>query len=298
MMAGILILLRMSPFEFAENIGSLFHRKNPTMKQKIMAIQKPKKIRGIRRIVNESKLVLKVTNQTNKFSTLCVISLTLSLFGIVIAICLDNIFLVPVLAVGFALTPFLYVIYSSARYRRQLNAELQSALSTITTSYQRCENIIAAVQENIGNLNPPISDVFEQFLVRVQSIDPDIPAALESMKTEINNSVFQEWIDSLILCQKNRSQISSLPFIVSKLSRIRKVTSDMEYEMYKPIKGYLTMLAIVAGLIVAICFISSDWKGYLLFTTPGKIALAITVLVILVTLVRVISLTKPAEYKR
>ena len=297
MTAGILILLKMSPFEFAENVGEIFRRK-ATIKQKIMAVQKPKKIRGIRRIVKESKLVLASTKQTDKFSTLCVIALTLALLGIVIAMCLDNVYLAPVLAIGFALIPFLYVIYSSARYRKQLNAELQSALSTITTSYQRNENLIAAVKENIGYLTPPLSDVFNRFLIRVESIDPDITAALESIKPEIDNNVWQEWVDSLILCQRNRTQISTLPFIVSKLSKIRKVTNDLEYEMFKPVKGYMAMRAIIAGMTVAFCCISSDWRSYLLASVAGKIALAVSALVVLVTLIRVITLTKPAEYKR
>lgn len=291
-------MLKMSPFEFAENIGSLFHRRHPTIKQKILAVQKPKKKNRIRKIVDESRQVLKVTNQTNKFSTLCVISLALSLLGIIFATCLDNIFLIPILAVGFGLIPFLYVIYSSARYKKQLNGELQSAMSTVTTSYQRSENLLTAIHETIEHLNPPIRDVFGRFLVRVESVNPDIPAALEVMKTEISNETFQEWVESLILCQRNRSQISTLPFSVSKLSKIRKVTSDMEYDMYKPIKSYLYILAILACLILAVGFMSSEWMGYLLYTMQGKIAMAITALTVLITMVRVISLIQPADYKR
>lgn len=298
MAAGVLILLKMSPFEFAENIGKLFQGKKPTIKQKIMAVQKPKKIRGIRRILKESRLILAASKQESKYSALCVIALILALLGIVAGMLLNNVLLALVLAIGFALIPFLYVIYSSSRYKKQLDADLQSALATITTSYQRSENLISAVKENIGYLTPPLSDVFKRFLIRVESIDPDIPAALESMKPEINNSVWQEWLDSLILCQRNRTQISTLPFIVSKLSKIRKVSNDLEYEMYKPIKGYMTMLAIVGGMTVAFCCISSDWRGFLLASVPGKIALAITALVILITLIRVITLTKPTEYKR
>lgn len=297
-MAGILLLLKMSPSDLTDSIGKLFHPKQKTIKQKILAVQKPKKVSKIRQILNDSRHVLDSTNQSDRFSGLCVTSLILALLGVIVAICLDNLFLVPVLAVGCALLPFLYVIYSSARYRRQLNTELQSALSLITTAYQRSENLIDAVKENIANLNPPVSDIFKRFLLRVESIDPDVPAALESIKPEINNPVWKEWVGALILCQHSRTQISTLPFIVSKISKMRRINGEMEVEMFKPYRSYLAVVAIIAGMVAAICCLNSDWRGYLLSTTPGKIILAVTVLVVLVTAIRVIGLTKPVEYER
>lgn len=287
----------MSPFELADAFGKLFHRRT-TVKQKILAVQKPKKVTEIRRVLNDAKKVLESTNQEDRFSALCVTALILGLLGVIVAICLDNLFLVPVLAVGCALLPFLYVIYSSARYRRQLNTELQSALSLITTNYKRSENLLASVKESIDSLRPPISDIFKRFLIRVESIDPDIPAALESIRPKINNSVWQEWINALILCQHSRTQISTLPYIVAKISRIRKIAGEREVEKYKPVRTYLAVLAIVAGMVVAICCLNNDWRGYLLFSTPGKIILAVTMLVVLITAIRVISLTKPTEYER
>lgn len=295
--AGVMVLLKVSPFEFADSISHLFHRKT-TMKQKILAVQKPKKLNAIQQVLKDSRQVLMSTNQENRFSALCALALILGLLGIIVSVCLDNLFLAPVLAVGCALIPFLYVIYSAARYRRQLNVELQSALSLITTNYQRSENLISSVKESIGSLNPPISDTFKRFLIRVESIDPDIPAALESIKPDINNSVWKEWVDALILCQHSRTQISTLPYIVAKISRIRKISGEMEVEMFKPIRTYLNVLAIVAGMIVAICCLNADWRTYLLFTAPGKMILAITALVVLITAIRVISLSKAPESER
>ena len=79
--------------------------------------------------------------------------------GTVLSISLGN-FLVPVLSIGLGLMPFWYVIYNSNSYRKQINEELETALSTITTSYIRSEDIILAVEENLEYLNPPISEVF------------------------------------------------------------------------------------------------------------------------------------------
>lgn len=296
--AGLLILLKLSPFELAQGIAALIQHREPSMKKRILAVQKPKKLRGVSRILQESKQVLKDTNQMDKFSSLSVIALVLFCVGFSVAISLNNIYLIPILAVGLALLPFLFVLFSSAKYKKQLNEELESALSTITTSYLRSENFLNAVKENLQYMNPPVHDVFLRFIDRVESIDPDIISALESMKAEIDHSVFQEWVDAAILCQNDRNLKSTLPPTVAKLSKIRTISGELDLAMYRPIRTYLTMLALVAGIIIVVCIINANWAQYLLNTMLGKLVLAITALVTLLTLVRVIQLTRPIEYKR
>ena len=43
---------------------------------------------------------------------------------------------------------------------------------------------MTAVEENISYLNPPVSEVFGAFLMQVRMVDPDIDAALHTMKTD------------------------------------------------------------------------------------------------------------------
>lgn len=298
MAAAILMLWEQSPFELAKSVTSLVKIRKPSIKKRILAVQKPKKIRGIRKIFLESKQVLEATNQTDKYFSLSVLSLVLFVIGLAVASGMNNPFLIPVLAVGFALIPNLFVLYSSSKYRKQLNQELESSLSTITTSYLRSENFLSSVRENIDYLNTPVRDVFLRFLNRVESIDPDIIAALESMKTEINHSVFQEWVDEVILCQNDRGMISTLTPIVNKFSKIRTVTGKMELAMYKENKTYLTMLGLLYGIILVICVGNADWSHYLLDMPAGKIILSGVVAATLISSVRVIQLTKPIEYKR
>lgn len=298
MMVAILILLEQSPFELARVITSFVKVKKPNMKKRILAVQKPKKVRGIQKIFLESRQVLKATNQTEKYFSLTILSLGLFVIGLIVASGLNNPFLIPVLAIGFALIPNLFVLYSSSKYRKQLNVELESALSTITTSYRRSENFLSSVRENLVYLNAPVHDVFMRFLNRVESIDPDVIAALESMKAEIDNSVFQEWIEAVILCQNDRSLISTLLPIVKKFSKIRTVTDETELAMYKQNKTYLTMLGLLYGIIILICVGNADWSHYLLDLPLGKIILACVVSATLITAVRVIQLTRPIEYKR
>ena len=58
--------------------------------------------------------------------------------------------LAPVMAVGFLFLPFWYVKLTASHYKRDVSAELETALSVITTAYLRTEDIVTAVEENIA----------------------------------------------------------------------------------------------------------------------------------------------------
>lgn len=248
--------------------------------------------------MQDSEKVLQDTNQTNKLSAFTMASMILFIIGLVMAAALDNVFLIPVLAVSFSLLPFLYVLYSANKYRKELVEVLETALSTVTNSYIRSENLLQAIKENLYYMNSPAKEVFSRFVYRVEFIDPDIVGALEDMKSEIDNSIFQEWVEAMILCQNDRNLKTTLHPIVTKISKVKDVTTALELELYKPIRSYITMVAFLGGVLVAICFMNSDWAHYLLDTNLGKLALAITALVTIVTLARVIQLIRPIEYKR
>ena len=298
MSAGCLILLNLSPFELASGVGCLFHKRKLTLKKQIENAVKPKKLRGIRRILQETQQVLKLTERMDKFASLSVMSFTLFVVGLVVAASMDNLYLLPVLAIGFSLLPFLYVLLTASKFKKQLNGELESALSTITTSYLRSEDFITAVRENLQYLNPPLLGVFQRFLQRVDMIDPDVVTALEEMKSEIDSSVFHEWLDAAMQCQKDRNLKTTLLPIIAKLSKMRQVSVEVDFQMYKPFQEYASMGLLVLGNIPLVYFLNKDWFQILMYSTPGKLVLAITACVILVSLIQVTRLTRPVEYRR
>ena len=98
--------------------------------------------------------------------------------GVIIAVSMNNFFLVPVLGIGFSLIPFWYIKFTANFFKKQLNAELETALSVITISYMRSESIITAVEETIAYINPPVSDVFKSFLNQTKLISSNMKIAL------------------------------------------------------------------------------------------------------------------------
>ena len=77
--------------------------------------------------------------------------------------------------------PFWSVKLTAHNCKKAVTAELETALSVVTTAYLRTEDIQTAVEENLQYLRPPVQGVFQTFLTRIKCIDPDVDAAIRVM---------------------------------------------------------------------------------------------------------------------
>ncbi|HBB28094.1 MAG TPA: hypothetical protein DC000_02400 [Clostridiales bacterium] len=298
MITGFFILFGISPMEFTENIFKKLISKPRSIKDEINETTKRKKISFLRREIMEVQEILKVTGREKRFPMLCAFSLLLFAMGGSIAIMLGNFFLVPVMAIGFMFLPFWYIRLTQSYFKRDIAAELETALSIITTAYLRNEDILTAVEENMNYLNPPVLSVFKGFVSRIKLINPDIIGALQAMKEQIDNAVFREWCDALIACQLDRSLKTTLTPIVGKLSDMRVVNGELENMVFEPRKEFITMVILVIGNIPLLYFLNKDWYHTLMHSALGQIILSICAMAIFISTAFVIKLTQPIEYRR
>ena len=297
-LAGIFLLLGMSPFTFLENLTKAFSGRRKPLAKQIEEAGNPKEVKGIRRTVGETKEVLEMTGKSGKFAALCALSFFLMVVGILFCVLIGNYFMLPVLAVGMALVPFWYIVFTSHSYKKMMNGEIETALSVITTSYLRSESIITAVEENIAYLHPPVSDVFRSFLAQTSVISTDVKQALLDMKPKLKNYIFHEWIDAAIACQDDKTLKSTLTPIIEKLSDMRIVSAELDYMMYEPLKEFITMALLLVGNIPLLYFLNKDWYHTLMNTGVGQAILAVCVFTLFISFAAVVRLTKPVEYKR
>lgn len=298
MITGSFILLSISPFEFTEAIFTRLLSNPKSLKSEINESTNRKKGGFFKRELKEVQEILKVTGRSKRFPFLCLISLVSFTVGTSIAIVLGNVFAVPVLAVGFMFLPFWYVRLTQSHFKKDIASELETALSIITTAYMRNEDIVTAVEENVGYLNPPVLSVFKAFVYRIKMISPDITVALMTMREQIDNSVFSEWCDAMIACQYDRSLKSTLIPIISKLSDMRIVNGELENLVFEPRKEFISMQILMLANIPLLYFLNKDWFATLMYTVPGKIVIAVCFIIMFVSMARVIKLTQPIEYKR
>lgn len=298
LIAGAFLILGLSPLEFTDDLFGFLTRKDQSIRAQINESTNRKKARFLRREIIEVQEILKLTGRASSFSMVCAVSLLLFAAGAAFAILLNNVFLVPVLAAGLMFLPFWYIRMTASHYKKAVAAELETALSIITTSYLRNEDILTAVEESLQYLNPPVKNVFTEFLAQTQLIDPDVEAALHAMKPKIQNDVFHEWVDAISSCRYDRSLKTTLTPIVSKLSDMRIVNAELEYLVSEPRKEFIIMAMLVVGNIPIMYMLNRDWYHTLMHTMVGQIILAVCAAAIFISTAFVIKLTKPIEYRR
>ena len=291
------ILLELTPERITNDLMK-FISPQQTLRDKVLIAKGKKKSKKLTAEILHIKEALDATGKGKQFALACAASILLLVAGCIVAVIIDNYFLIPVLAVAFASLPFFYVKSTIGAYDRHVKEEMETALSIITTSYVRSDDILGAVQENITYLKPPIRSIFQSFVGDAMMISSDLKTALRNLKEKISDSIFEEWCDTLIACQDDRTLKDTLLPVVAKLTDVRIVNNELKTMLSEVKKEYWMMVFLVIGNIPLLYMLNESWFEALMFTVPGKIVLAICGVVILITAMFMMKYTKPIEYKR
>ena len=297
LIVAVVLLLGLTPERITDDIMKIISPKQ-SLRDKIRLAQGKKKSNKISEELRHINDALIATGKGGQFATICAVSLTLLVCGAMSAILIDNIFLVPIFAIALAFIPFIYAKTTIGYYEKHIEQEMETALSVITTSYIRSDDIVSAFKENINYLKPPIAGIFKSFLGEATAISSDIKHSLYKLKESIDNQIFKEWVDTLIQCQDDRTLKDTLLPIVSKLTDVRIVNNELKTIISEPRKEYFMMVSLVIGNIPLLYMLNKDWYSTLMNTIPGKFVLALSGLVILVTALLMMKYTKPIEYRR
>lgn len=135
MIVGLFMVLHVSPRELSDSLFARLTAAPGSIRADINETTRRKKAGFLRREITEAQAVLAASGRTDKFPLVCFTSMLCFALGACIAIAAGNAFLVPVLAVGLMLTPFWYVKLTAGSFKKDVAAELETALSVITTAY-------------------------------------------------------------------------------------------------------------------------------------------------------------------
>ncbi len=294
---AIVCFLNLTPEQISQDISSVISKK-PNLRDRARALRAGKSRKGLGAKLEYLQSALVSCGKEGKFALVCFSALVLFAVGAVVAVLIDNVFLIPAFSVAFAMIPFIYVRNIIAIYERQTKEELETALSIITTSYSRDGNIISAVQENLPYIKPPLKESFTAFVGDALAISTSVKQALYKLKGKVDDEIFREWVDTLIQCQDNQEMKDTLQPIVSKLTDVRIVNNELNTMMSAVRTEYYTMVGLVVGNIPLLYVLNKDWFHTLIFETPGKVVLGVCGIVIVVTYFFMLKFTKPVEYKR
>ena len=294
---GIGLLLGLTPDSITNDIMRL-STPEPSLREKVLLAKGKKKSRKLTVELNRIRDALDTTGKGSQFAIACAASLILMVIGCVLAIVIDNAFLIPVFALAFAMIPFGFAKRTINYYENHIQEELETTLSIVTTSYIRNDDIVTAVKENIEYLKPPVKDIFAGFLAENMMISANIKQSIKHLKEKVNNSIFAEWCDTLIACQEDRTLKDTLMPIVGKLTDVRLANGEIKAMLSAARVEYYMMAGMVVANIPLLYLLNQDWYAALMYTTLGKIILAVCGMAILVTYLFMSKFTKPIEYRK
>ena len=267
-----------------------------TAKEYVERINGRKRENFMRRSYREAKMVYDTIGQSNRYQHTLKVSLAAGVTGAAIGLAVRNILLAVILAGGFYFLPLWLSQFSLYRYQQYISGELETALSLITTSYNRNDDILAAVEENLDAIHDPVKAVFVAFANRLKYVDANAPAQIEQMKRQLDNDLFHQWCDALILCQENHLLQATLQPIVNKFSTLKAQQEKNKTRMMLPLKYVNTMAAIVVLFCPGLRGLNLEWYNNLMHTLFGQIALSATAAAVFVSVNRAIRLSKPITY--
>lgn len=294
---AIVCFLKLTPEQVSVDVISII-TPNDSLRDKARNMRGNKKKHPIYKKLIRMKTALAVTGKSKQFTLVCCAALVLFAGGAILSILINNIFLLPVLSIAFALLPFFYTTSTLGYYEKHTKEELETTLSIISTSYIRSDDIVSAVGENIAYIKPPLREVFQAFVGDATAVSSNTKRALMNLKDKIDDEIFDEWCDTLIQCQDDRTLKDTLQPVVAKLTDVRVVNNELRTMLSSVRNEYWMMVALVAGNIPLLYFLNREWFNTLMFTTPGKVVLGTCGMVILITALFMVKFTKPIAYKR
>ena len=294
---GSVLILGLTPERVSDDLMR-FASPEPTLREKVLTAKGKKKSSKLTASLNRIKDALESTGKGSQFTVACAASLGLMIIGCVVTVAIDNLLLIPVFAIAFALIPFAFAKRTINYFDNHVSDELETALSIITTSYVRSDDIVTAVKENVQYLKPPVRDIFACFVAENSMISANIKQSIKHLREKVKNSIFKEWCDTLIACQDDRTLKDTLMPVVAKLTDVRLANNEIKGLLFAARTEYFMMAGMVVANIPLLYVLNRDWYNALMYTMLGKIVMAICAGAILVTALLMLRYTKPIEYKK
>lgn len=296
---GIIIICKINLKDISDKIFVKIMNndyKNKSIKSKIDISRGKKKENIIKKQILETENILKISKKEKQIPFIFAIALLLSIAGIIFSASLGNMYLGIVLGIGLLFIPFWIAEINMQNIKCEISENLETALSGITSTYNRNENIVIAIEENIENIDEPIASFFKDFLVDIRG-EKSTEEALEELKSKFNNVIFHEWINNIIYCQNDRTLKATLMPTVERMSDIRIVNSRSEAGYSAVRQEFMLMVIMVIGTIPLMKALEEKFYTSFMTSIVGKIILAGVVAVIFISIYKVLKITKPLDYK-
>lgn len=298
LLCGLLCLLGIHPKSLAQDILTAAQNRPPDMRSMVAQANGKKKKNAIVKQFDKMKIILTATERGEQYTEYCFAALILCACGLAIALSIGNFFLAPVLMAGGLVMPAAYILLTANSHMRYVNTQTGAALSLVTSTYLRTDNLIQAVDDNIQGMRGPAKKAFRLFAAKNEYVSANIERSLSEISVMMNNSNFREWCRIMILCQHDHTKKDMLLPLLAKQRNMQVVQIRLDGKLQQPVQSFKFMVILAVSAYPIIFFVSRDWFMYLFDTIAGQIVTAVTVGVLLYCLFAVLHAVRPIEYKQ
>ena len=300
LVVGVCLLLNITLLDIVSigKQGKNMMQRKSNIKSLVSLYGKPKKKFFVAAEFLSAKEILKETRQEKGYIRLVLACIILAVAGFAVGKYVLNSFIVG-LIIAFA--GFMTPIWRQKVYRNQyekfIDMQLENCLSLITTSYIRHNDIIKAVKDNINSFDDAVKFAFQEF-VSETAINPNMEDCIRNLQSKFNNSVFKEWCNVLIKAYNNAEVKENLIMVTKKLSTIRIIQDELDVETSSELSSYLILAFSVVGCYPMVWLVNKEWFSVYIETLPGHICVAVSAIVLLFSISKIISLLKPVKFER
>jgi hypothetical protein len=226
------------------------------------------------------------------------INLLISSVASIIGFFLNNLVLSVVIFVAVNILSFQTLKHIYYKELRKLDRDLNLSMSLITNSYTQSENFIKAIKSNIYKLPESVKEVFMDFLVQVEMVNPDLKKGVFKLRREFQNIHFKKWCDFIVHCLDDRDYIKVLPAVVKEMAEERDNQNKLDSIVNEVYKENVQLLIIAALTPFLLKIVFPEMLVFLLNTTMGKIIIALNYLLITFSLGEVLTIKEPSSVSR
>lgn len=291
---GIFMMLGLTPVQITEDLMDLLRPANK-LRTQASDIQAQRQRGGLYGELQRIRNTMEATGRGRMFPMAITGVFGLAIIGVVLAILVDNIWLIPTFVIGLGSLPFLYMSSAVNYYEKTIREELETALSIITNAYIRTDDIVIAVEENLEFIKPPLRNTFEKFVQDsvVMSSNKEI---IVRLRERLSDQVFYEWCTTLLQCQDDRTLKENLNPVVSKLTDIRLINTQIESVITTARTEYYAIVGFIIASIPLLSVISPDALDLLQTHPVGKFLVGAVSLVVLITYYVMRRITRPVDF--
>lgn len=233
--------------------------------------------------VEESFEFLSKVNFAISFKTFKILMALSSVAGFLIGILAENFALAVILAACIPLLEIEILHFMEGDVARNVEDMVIRHGNVIRNSYMYSYDVKEAIVTNIRRYHSPIKELFEEFQTEVEVYHYSIEESLRKVPNKIKSESLSQLIEQLILCNKDRANVSALVATIEQLNDKSKFLAYWANIRKAMITNYFTAVVIVNCILGALAYGFRDITRIFLKSELSTYLVAGYILIIFIT---------------